>query len=432
MVLDGDEFLTVFSGRSGAALDTIYYPNQRIDSVLWGDDAGNRSERYTAAVAWMDGVRPYGVFMRGYYWGRKWDKESPRLARQCACAVSFDGDRLHCRHSFDTLPLDSLEETPLSASFAAQGAYKGVEGYHRCNDWYVGEGNHNCIVADVDHDGKDEVLTGALCYEFGPLNRLGIRWCSFLGHGDALHLGAYDPDRNGYELLAAHELSGIHPLTGKEMDYGLSVFDASTGESLFHRSSPGDMGRVMMANVGAGGSYQVWGISEVEGGDERILVGPYKRTDQGFELVDIPGASCNFRIFWDGDLYDELLDGPDGGPLEVTSWNGSQMEPIFRADGCVSINGTKANPCLQADLLGDWREELVMARADHEALRVFVSDIPTEYSFMTLMHDPVYRAGVAAEQTAYNQPPHLGFYLGPECFGRDRQHTGGAHEGDRR
>ncbi|MBO4230514.1 MAG: hypothetical protein J5886_02435, partial [Bacteroidales bacterium] len=138
---------------------------------------------------------------------------------------------------------------------------------------------------------------------------------------------------------------------------------------------------------------------------------PFARTVKGFERIDIPGASTNFRIFWDGDLYDELLDGEAGGPLEVTSWNGNEMERIFRTEGCVSINGTKANPCLQADILGDWREEIIMAREDNSALRVFVSDIPSDYSFKTLMHDPVYREGVAAEQTAYNQPPHIGFCL---------------------
>ena len=408
MVLDGDEFLTVFRGGDGEALDTIYYPNQRVDSKLWGDDAGNRSERYTAAVAWLDKKMPYGFFMRGYYWGRKNQKQG----RQCACAVSFENNRLKCRHSFDTFNVKSFTGKASSASFTSDGKYKGVKGYRRWNEKYIGEGNHNCAVADVDGDGREEVLTGALCYKLTRWNRLKVRWCTFLGHGDALHLGAYRPRRHGFDFFTVHECGRQHPIIKKkQLDYGFSVLDARTGRSLFHQSSPGDMGRGMMADVGAGGWYQFWGVSEVVGSEERVKVGPFARTDQGFEKIDIPGASTNFRIFWDGDLYDELLDGESGGPLEVTSWNGKRMERIFRTEGCVSINGTKANPCLQADILGDWREEIIMAREDNNALRVFVSNIPTEYSFKTLMHDPVYRAGVAAEQTAYNQPPHIGFCL---------------------
>lgn len=397
MVLDGDEFLTVFRGVDGMAIDTIYYPNQRVDSIIWGDNDGNRSERYTAAVAWLDGARPYGFFMRGYYWGKK----NSKTGRQCACAVSLEDSHLKCCHSFDTLDVKKLGIE-----------YKGVDGYYRGNEKYIGEGNHNCAVADVDGDSREEVLTGALCFKLNRRNRLRVKWCTFLGHGDALHLGAYRPRRRGYDLFTVHECGGRHPFRRlMKLDYGFSVLDSATGRSLFHRSSPGDMGRGMMADVGAGGWYQFWGVSEVEDSEERVKVGPFARTDKGFERIDIPGASTNFRIFWDGDLYDELLDGEAGGPLEVTSWDGERMERIFRTEGCVSINGTKANPCLQADILGDWREEIIMARADNNALRVFVSDIPTDHSFKTLMHDLVYRAGVAAEQTAYNQPPHIGFCL---------------------
>ena len=411
-VLDGDEFLTVFRGEDGSAADTIFYPNQRIDVSVWGDDRGNRSERYTAAVAWLDGKRPYAFFARGYYLGKKeWYH-----ARQCACAVTFDGRQLQCRHSLDTFDERAYRNPETSASFTPDGRYKGVRGYRTENEWYIGEGNHNCIAADVDGDGRDEVLTGPLCYELDGRGRLRVKWCSFLGHGDAMHIGAYDPDHTGYLLFTVHETGGVHPITREQLDYGMSVLDAENGKILFHCGAPDDTGRGMMADVGAGGKFQIWGVSECGEKKIKIPVTPRKYTGNGFEETEIPGASANFRIFWDGDLFDELLDGEDGGPLKITSWDGEQMKEIFRTGGCVSINGTKANPCLQADLFGDWREELVMAREDNQALRVFVSDIPTEYAIMTLMHDPVYRAGVASEQTAYNQPPHIGFYLGEECF----------------
>lgn len=121
--------------------------------------------------------------------------------------------------------------------------------------------------------------------------------------------------------------------------------------------------------------------------------------------------SVNFRIFWDADIYEELLDGTG-----ITSWNGSGMSSVFKADGCVSVNGTKSNPALQADLFGDWREEVCYPVSDNSALRVFTTTDVTTYKLPTLMHDPVYRSGVAAEQTAYNQPPHIGFYLSEELY----------------
>ncbi|MBO5520573.1 MAG: hypothetical protein J5973_02745, partial [Eubacterium sp.] len=362
-------------------------------------------------------------------------RKLPFLSRQCACAVTFDGKRLHCRHSFDTFDEKEFPDRERSASYDPDGRYKGVRGYRFENRWYIGEGNHNCIAADVDGDGRDEVLTGALCYELDRQNRLRVKWCSFLGHGDVMHIGAYDPVRARYVLFTTHEPGEQHPVTRRMLDHGMSVLDAKTGEVLFHTGAPDDTGRGMLADVGAGGQYQFWGITEVGAEKTKLYHTPLMRTEDGFKDTKIPGATANFRIFWDGDLYDELLDGESEGPLCITSWNGKQMEEIFRTDGCVSINGTKANPCLQADLLGDWREELVMARADNEALRVFISDIPTEYAFMTLMHDLVYRSGVAAEQTAYNQPPHLGFYLSKECFERQNQkidsntrRTGGSGE----
>ena len=414
MVLDGDEFLTVFRGDDGGAIDTIYYPNQRVDSKLWGDEYGNRSERYTAAVAWMDGERPSAVYMRGYYWGRK----NPRMGRQSVCSVTFDGKRMSCQGCFDTFDTEGYSGKSDSPSYAISGEYKGIHGYRKGNERYIGEGNHNCAVADVDGDGREEVLTGALCYKLSRRNHLRVKWCTFLGHGDALHLGAYDPKHKGFEFFTVHECGGEHPIKRSflqkkplVLDHGFSILDARNRKIMFHVGSPGDMGRGVMADVGAGGSYQFWGVSEVEGSDDRIMVGPFARTDKGFEKVRIPGVSTNFRIFWDGTLRDNLLDGDEGGPLQVTEWNGKEMERIFVTKGCVSINGTKATPCLQADILGDWREEIVMAREDNEALRIFVSDIPTDYSFKTPMHDPVYRAGVAAEQTAYNQPPHIGFCL---------------------
>jgi len=377
-VFNGPEYFTIFDGETGEALDTINYPTQRVSTTTWGDNYGNRSERYLADVAWLDGQKPYAVYWRGYYF-----PQQGYSGRTGIAGISFDGERLNVEYLFDTLNTQP--------------------GYSNGNENYIGQGNHNITVADVDGDGKDEVISGALCLEVNEENKLVVKWCSWREHGDALHIGDYDPTHEGYEYFSVHEdgaTDGSIVSHGKVLDFGMTVYDAATGEELKHVGNTKDTGRGVMANVGAGGYYQFWGA------------GTYKAMGNGvFEPITINGLSSNFRIFWDGDLYDELLDG-----TTITSWDGNRMSPIFSATGCTQINGTKANPALQADLFGDWREEVVYPTTDGKKLRVFTTNIYTEFKIKTLMHDSVYRSGVAAEQTAYNQPPHIGFYLDEEIF----------------
>ncbi len=377
IITTGKEFLTVFDGETGAALDTISLPTARVgDGSSFGDTSGNRSNRFVANVAYLDGVKPYAVYLRGYYFGRNGQQ------RTSIAGISFDGEKLSPDYRFDTK--------------------SGQPGYYDGAGIYVGNGNHNCTVADVDNDGKDEFITGALCMEVKDDNTFKPRWCTFMEHGDALHIGDYDPTIQGLEFFTVHEDSGPNTMSGQpvEINYGMSVINADTGDIIRHWTAGGDTGRGVMANIGAGGFYQVTsaaGTYRSDGGSN-FTAGNY-------------GMSTNFRIFWDGDLYDELLDGTD-----VTDWNGNGMGRIFRASGCTKINGTKSNPGLQADILGDWREELVYPTTDGNKLRVFMTTTPTDYKIKTLMHDPVYRSGVAAEQTCYNQPPHVGFYMGEEVF----------------
>ncbi|MCH5210809.1 MAG: bacterial Ig-like domain-containing protein [Oscillospiraceae bacterium] len=369
-VLSGPEFYTVFQGDTGEALDTIYYPHSRGNVNEWGDNWGNRSERYLTGVAYLDGENPSMLAWRGYY------------AKTTVTAYNLVDKRLRQVADFDT----------------SRNNYSQ----------YAGNGNHNLTVADVDGDGKDEVICGALALD----DDLTPLWNSGRGHGDALHIGAYDPTREGYVYFSVHEEYGGSQITGstngndgKLHRGGMTLYDAKDGTELYHVDSDSDQGRGMMANVGAGGYYQFWGAGSF------MALG-----NDTYESVNVTNASSNFRIFWDGDLYDELLDGSENKPLTVTSWNGSSMTSVFTTEGAVSSNSTKANAALTADILGDWREEIVMRRNDNEALRVFVSDIPTEYKIMTLMHDSMYRVGAANEQTAYNQPPHIGFYMDETSF----------------
>lgn len=386
VITKGEEFLTVFNGETGAAMDTISLPTTRgsENGVDYGDDFGNRSNRFVSDIAYLDGEKPYAIYLRGYYFGRN-GKQRTSIA-----GISWDGTALSPTYRFDT--------------------QKGQEGYYDGAYQYVGNGNHNCTVADVDNDGKDEFITGALCMEVNDDNEFRPKRCTYLQHGDALHIGNYDPTHTGFEFFTVHEDSGTNSLSGNDitLDFGMSVIDAETGNIMFHEGASDDTGRGVMANVGAGGYYQIWSAKnsarQSNGGTDFTTA---------TSLTGRNTPSMNFRIFWDGDLYDNLLNGAN-----ITDWNGRNMSNIFSAGNydCVSINGTKANPSLQADLFGDWREEVIYPTSDGTALRVFSTTDTTDYKIKTLMQDPVYRSGVAAEQTAYNQPPHVGFYMGKEVF----------------
>ena len=359
-ILDGNEYFTAFDGETGKTIDTIYYPIPRLDYESWGDTNGNRCDRYVASVAWLDGQRPYAVYWRGYYMGRNGRQ------RHGTCGISLENGVLNPKYKFDTYSEDTDAYTP-------------------GNEKYVGEGNHNMTVADVDDDGNDEFISATLCYEVNDEDKLMPKWYGGRQHGDALHIGNYDPTNNNFEYFSVHEHG----------DFGMTLMDAKTGEEAFHVSDSNDTGRGLMANIGMGGYYQM-----------SSNAGTY--VAYGNNVFKKVNASMgqNFRIFWDGDLYDEELDG-----LTITSWNGAGRSTIFKADGCTSINSTKATPALQADIFGDWREEVIYPLTTNDALRVYTTNIPSEYKIKSLMFDSVYRSGVASEQSAYNQPPHVSMYM---------------------
>jgi rhamnogalacturonan endolyase len=132
---------------------------------------------------------------------------------------------------------------------------------------------------------------------------------------------------------------------------------------------------------------------------------------RGEQITKAMPGPCNMGVWWDGDLLRELLDG-----VRVTKWVCENERETELLDGdaydCVSNNGSKSNPCLCADILGDWREEIIARTRDSRELRIFVTSVPTDHRLTTLMHDPIYRLAVAWQNVAYNQPAHPGFYLG--------------------
>jgi rhamnogalacturonan endolyase len=351
-VLDGPEYFTIFSGRTGEALATTNYIPDRYPLNGWNghggnggsDSTGNRVDRFLACIAYLDGVHPSIVMCRGYY------------GRSVLAAWDWRNGKLTSRWVFDS----KNGENP-----------------------YSGQGNHNLTVADVDGDGKDEIIYGSMVVDD---NGKGLFSTGFR-HGDALHVGVLDPDRKGLEVF------GIHEIEDKTTGPGVTVYDAATGEILFKGSINKDVGRGVAEDIDPSnpGAEMWWSGSN----------GLFNM--KGVRIGDSP-TSTNFLIWWDGDLSRELLDGNHIDKYKVGR--------IFTAEGCISNNGTKSTPALSADLFGDWREELILRTADNQNLRIYTTTIPTKHRIYTLMHDPQYRLAVADENVAYNQPPHTSFFLG--------------------
>jgi rhamnogalacturonan endolyase len=370
-VLSGAEFLTVFDGRTGAALDTVPYVPARTDhhpedpdlleyKKLWGDNTGNRGERYLAAVAYLDGVHPSAVMCRGYY------------GRSALAAWDFKGGKLTRRWLFDTGP---DKRNP-----------------------FFGQGNHNLSVTDVDADGKDEIVYGGMCVDD---DGKGL-WSTGLGHGDAIHVGDLDPTRAGLEVFRIQE---------RFSDAGAHMLDAKTGDVLWRK--PSVSAATQGGDKGEGpGRGVCFDVDPRYPGNESWTAGAGIRgmwDARGQEISATKPRGCNFAVWWDGDVLRELL---DGNHIDKWDWKAQRTERVLTADDCSSNNGTKSTPCLSADILGDWREEVIWRTSDNRELRIYTTTIPTDRRLCTLMHDPQYRLSVAWQNVAYNQPPHTSFFLG--------------------
>jgi rhamnogalacturonan endolyase len=359
-VADGQEYITVFDGRTGTALATEKYLSTRYPLNGWGGIGGNggndntasRSDRFTACVAYLDGKLPSAVFVRGWY------------GRSVLAAWDWRNGKLTSRWVFDSK--DSSNP-------------------------YSGMGNHNLTVADVDGDGKDEVCVGAMTVDD---NGKGL-YTTGLRHGDAMHLSDLDPSHPGLEVFGIHE---NEERTVALNTPGVAMFDAKTGEILWSQSPGIDVGRGVAADIDPRHEgFENWG-------------GPGGLRDvHGKTISDKTPSSTNFLVWWDDDLTRELL---DGNHIDKWDWNNSETRRLLTADGCVSNNGTKATPCLSADLFGDWREEVIWRTTDNKELRIYTTTIPSTHRFYTLMQDPQYRLSIAWQNTSYNQPPHTGFYFG--------------------
>ncbi|WP_406635828.1 rhamnogalacturonan lyase [Pseudarthrobacter quantipunctorum] len=366
-VLSGPEFLTVFNGATGTIMDTVAYDPPRGNVSAWGDGYGNRVDRFLAGVAYLDGEKPSMMFSRGYY------------TRTVLATYDLVDGKLVKRWTFDS-------------------DIAGAE--------YKGQGNHNLSVADVDQDGKDEFVFGSMTIDDDG----SVLYNTKLGHGDAMHTSDFDPSRPGLEVFAVHESMS------QSGNRGATFRDAATGEVLWSIPAIRDTGRGAAGDIdpryaGAEG----WAV----GGDASWNSPRGQLMSAKGELIAESIPAANFMAWWDGDLLREIVDhdfdaaaGVGVPTISKWNWETGSSERLLTVTGARTNNHTKGNPSLQADLLGDWREELAFPSSDSTELRIYTSTSPTEVRLRTLMHDTVYRTAVARENVAYNQPPHPSFFIG--------------------
>jgi rhamnogalacturonan endolyase len=362
---EGPEFLSIIEGQTGRELARTDYI-RREPIVQWGPSNYNisqlahRSCKFHMTPAYLDGQRPSLVICRGIYHREKMEAWNWR-----------DGS------------LQKLWEWDSAGESDPN---------------YDGQGNHNLSVGDVDQDGRDEIAYGACVIDD---NGRGL-YSTGLDHGDAMHLSDMDPCRPGLEIWRCLEWANGQ--------YGHEFRDAGTGQNIIRDPATGDSGRCAAGDIDPRyRGYELWGST-----------GCALYSCDGTVIRSTSPSVMNFMIYWDGDLLRELLDHNWlGDPLRtgvgrIDKWDyiNNVLVTQLTATGTYSCNDTKGTPTLQADILGDWREEAIWRTQDNRNIRIYTTVAPTSYRIFTLMHDPQYRLAVAWQVCGYNQPPHPGFYLG--------------------
>ncbi|WP_323185487.1 rhamnogalacturonan lyase [Streptomyces sp. NBC_01239] len=347
-VLSGPEYLTMFNGQTGKAMSTVDYVPARGTVSSWGDSYGNRVDRFLAGTAYLDGSRPSLIMARGYY------------TRTVIAAWDWRNGAFTRRWTFDTN----------SSTNTGKG--------------YDAQGNHQLAVADVDGDGKDEIVYGSMAVDD---NGSGL-WTTKNGHGDAMHVGDLDPSRPGLEEFKVDEDAS------KPSSW---MADAKTGAVIWSTPANGDNGRGVSGDIWAGSAgAESWSASESG-----------VRNPKGTVASTRKPSSTNFLSWWDGDPVRELLDA-----THIDKYGTTADTRLLTASGVHSNNSTKATPTLSGDILGDWREEAVWPTTANTALRIYSTPYETPTRITTLLHDTQYRTALAWQNTAYNQPPHPSFYIG--------------------
>ena len=360
-ILDGPEYFTLFNGETGAVLKTVDYVPNRYPIDGWGgkggnggnDNYGNRCDRFLACIAYLDGERPSVVMCRGVY------------GRIVMAAWDWRNGELSQRWIFDS----GISYPP----FENASPFSGM-------------GGHSLSVGDVDEDGRDEIVYQAMTVDDDGtgLYSTGRR------HGDSMHLSDFYPERPGLEMFLITE---NEDRTVRFQTPGAGVHDARTGEVIWSHSPGVDVGSGMASDIDPRHpGYEAWG-------------GPGGlRNHLGNDIGPAPRYS-RWVIWWDGDLLREITGRRD---IHKWNWETGTTERIAAID----TSGYLERPSLSGDILGDWREELLVAGPDRQSLRLYTTTIPTQHRITTLIQDPQYRLAIAWQNVVYNKPPHPGFFLG--------------------
>lgn len=350
----GPDYLSVFDGMTGGEIARDQYikrdPMEQYGSS--GAGAAHRSTKCMFTIAYLDGKKPSIVISRGIY---------ERIKME---AWDFDGTSLSKRWTFDT------QNAPPE---------------------YHGSGNHNLSLADVDFDGKDEIVYGAMVIDD---DGTGLH-SNGLMHGDAIHVGDFDPDRFGLEIWRC-----------LENNTGAMYKTGETGEEIVRYRGNRDNGRCCAGDINPDSrGAEVWAATECP-----------TYNSKGEIINPASPFPMNFMVWWDGDLLREFLDHtwnePNGVGQISKRTAGDNRVTLLNANGTLTNNWTKGTPCVSADIYGDWREEVVWRRSDNKAIRLYFSTTPTTHRLYTLMHDSQYREAIAWQMDSYNQPPHPSFFLG--------------------
>ncbi len=364
----GNEYLLYLNGETGEpyAWDgkdnwtPQAYPLPRFESgesdyaTAWGAaDTGHRSSKHYFGAPCLDG-RHHSIF----------------LGRGC-----------YTRHK-----MCALDVNPTTHELTQRWRWDNNGGW---SDPWFGNGFHNFAIADTDWDGRDEIVFGSMIIDD---NGKGL--CTTgLGHGDAQHCSDLDPYRHGQEQF-----------TCNEDEPACTFYNATTGQIYYRWQSNSDDGRALCANFsneypGSMGRSTQTGMVSCTADKVVGELGDY-----------IAWSDLNFRIYWDGDLLDEVLNSPGTEREAVVIKPGSGR--IFQTTGCKMNNDSKNNPSAQGDIMGDWREEIVVRSSDNSQLRIYTTTAATKHRIYTLWHDHQYRNAMVWQCVGYNQPPHPSFFLG--------------------
>lgn len=413
---EGNEYLSMFDGETGEEIARTELLPRRDPLSSWSSKYQDtsrltkRASHFLLSTAYLNGETPSIVMLRG-----AWD--AVKLA-----AWEYKDGKFSNLWQYDSGDTQTIENM-------------------------YNAGYHSMAVADIDFDGKDEILSGA-----GAIDDNGkFMYATYaetdgektkLCHGDAFDVAKMTPIYDGYYIWACHET--------KDLPANIDLHDARTGQVIYGFNKPKDTGRSRAADIDpTSEGWEVWGstgtplmsydgeqlVSGVAeklqpaldnntlklGTGETLADGwntfKYRYADGTFMKDTETGQEItttlpmNFKVFWDGDLLSELLDGIT---ISKYNWKDKCVDVLYEAQGCASNNGTKAVPCLTADIFGDWREEIIWRDENNTELRIYATPYETEYKIPTLMHDITYRQAIAWQNNHYNQPANTSFYMGAE------------------